>query len=540
MTRLRGNFKAGTLTAGITNVATSITSAGFASLPEVVAPDYMLLTLDPLGVYGNPEVVRVTAHAAASTSVTVLRAQDDSSARAHGISPTPTAWKHGAVESDFGQVVFRTVTGLLQEAIDKAEDGGNGGIVPMDPGTHTAAGIVVKDGVELKGSGYGSTKLKLANGANTFLIETEGFAGLTGGDTSGGVKQFGITDMLIDGNKANNSSTVPLVRIYGYDFHLERLRVINSDDHGIYSEWGNDASDPGPSGMEAMVNDVKVGNCDGDGILWKGPHDGKWSQVIAFNNTKIGLNIQENGGALIADQCHSWGLSQEHAWWIGASARMTNCQAEGSQFAKVVWDAHDISWLGGAIFAGQHGGTPLAAASVGIHFGLAASTSIAAAQIFTSIQNCEQGAIFFENDGGGNDITVLIYDESSNGDPLTGSPHTTTARRVQRFGGDGTGNYLYVPEGGMTIGSGDLEIDAANSFKIGSDVSLFRNGANQLRTNDELIAGGDLSHFGSGIGFFGTGGWPKGTVTGSKGGNAALASLLTVLAQYGLITDSSS
>lgn len=41
------------------------------------------------------------------------------------------------------------------------------------------------------------------------------------------------------------------------------------------------------------------------------------------------------------------------------------------------------------------------------------------------------------------------------------------------------------------------------------------------------------------VGFFATAPAAKQTVTGSKGGNAALASLLTALATYGLITDSS-
>ena len=44
---------------------------------------------------------------------------------------------------------------------------------------------------------------------------------------------------------------------------------------------------------------------------------------------------------------------------------------------------------------------------------------------------------------------------------------------------------------------------------------------------------------GSYLGFHGTGAITKPTVTGSRGGNAALASLLTALANYGLITDSS-
>lgn len=48
-----------------------------------------------------------------------------------------------------------------------------------------------------------------------------------------------------------------------------------------------------------------------------------------------------------------------------------------------------------------------------------------------------------------------------------------------------------------------------------------------------------FSHFGSYAGFFGTTPITKPTVTGSKGGNAAITSLLTQLANLGLITDSS-
>ena len=47
-----------------------------------------------------------------------------------------------------------------------------------------------------------------------------------------------------------------------------------------------------------------------------------------------------------------------------------------------------------------------------------------------------------------------------------------------------------------------------------------------------------LSLTGSGIGFFGTSPTTKPTVTGSRGGNAALTSLLTALATLGLITNS--
>lgn len=56
----------------------------------------------------------------------------------------------------------------------------------------------------------------------------------------------------------------------------------------------------------------------------------------------------------------------------------------------------------------------------------------------------------------------------------------------------------------------------------------------------EVEINGDLNHDGSNIGVFGTAPTTKKTVTGSRGSNAALTSLLTALAAYGLITDSSS
>ena len=49
-----------------------------------------------------------------------------------------------------------------------------------------------------------------------------------------------------------------------------------------------------------------------------------------------------------------------------------------------------------------------------------------------------------------------------------------------------------------------------------------------------------LRHAGSSAGFFGTAPTTKPTVSGSRGSNAALASLLTALAGLGLLVDSSS
>lgn len=60
------------------------------------------------------------------------------------------------------------------------------------------------------------------------------------------------------------------------------------------------------------------------------------------------------------------------------------------------------------------------------------------------------------------------------------------------------------------------------------------------QANGDWAVFGSFSALGSNVGFFGTTATTKRTVSGAKGGNAALGSLLTALAAYGLITDSTS
>lgn len=95
----------------------------------------------------------------------------------------------------------------------------------------------------------------------------------------------------------------------------------------------------------------------------------------------------------------------------------------------------------------------------------------------------------------------------------------------------------------------------------GYDSYLYRSGVNALRTDSSFTAAsltatgtatvsgalyanshaavaGNLAIAGN-VGFYGTASVAKPTVTGSRGGNAALASLLTALASQGLLTDSS-
>lgn len=72
------------------------------------------------------------------------------------------------------------------------------------------------------------------------------------------------------------------------------------------------------------------------------------------------------------------------------------------------------------------------------------------------------------------------------------------------------------------------------------DTNLYRSAANVLKTDDSLHVTLDFRHLGSNLGFYNAAAIAKPTVTGAHGSNAALVSLLTALANLGLITNSSS
>lgn len=99
---------------------------------------------------------------------------------------------------------------------------------------------------------------------------------------------------------------------------------------------------------------------------------------------------------------------------------------------------------------------------------------------------------------------------------------------------------VYIPDqtkGSTKVG---LQIDQTTGFAIycgGAGAVYF---AGTTTANGTLTIGGTLDHNGSTVAFYNQAGTTRQTITGSRGGNAALASLLTALAATGLIIDSTS
>jgi hypothetical protein len=97
----------------------------------------------------------------------------------------------------------------------------------------------------------------------------------------------------------------------------------------------------------------------------------------------------------------------------------------------------------------------------------------------------------------------------------------------------------YISYGSSVIRfTGDCLMD--NDLTLNGGLVMSAGGGNILMAGGTYASIDELHHGSGGLGFYGTAATTKKTVTGSRGGNAALASLLTQLAAYGLITDSSS
>lgn len=89
-------------------------------------------------------------------------------------------------------------------------------------------------------------------------------------------------------------------------------------------------------------------------------------------------------------------------------------------------------------------------------------------------------------------------------------------------------------------GASPLNLDGG-ALVAGAATVTTMSATGNAQTNGIFYANGGFRHIAGNLLFWdGTGHASKPTVTGSRGGNAALASLLTALATYGLITDSSS
>lgn len=98
-----------------------------------------------------------------------------------------------------------TDRGAIQAALDAANVAG-GGVVRLGEGVYLVSqALILYANVILEGAGSGATTIRLAANANDDVIRSSNFESLTGGASTGGIGNFGIVGLSVDGNKANQS-----------------------------------------------------------------------------------------------------------------------------------------------------------------------------------------------------------------------------------------------------------------------------------------------------------------------------------------------
>jgi hypothetical protein len=327
-------------------------------------------------------------------------------------------------------------TTAIQAAIDAVNAAG-GGEVRFPQGTYITTTLTTYSKVHLRGSGIDATTIKLKDNSDVDLIKGENFDALTGTNSTSGIYNWSIQDLTLDGNKANNATNGYGLRVYGYGYIINDVRIRNTRQDGFYTEWSNSAATPGNDSMEAHVSGLKVHSSAANGIVWHGPHDSTMINVQVYENAGRGVWVKPNGNALVMTGVHSWGSSQTYSFYIESTGVIFNgSEGEGASTAQVMIGANDVQIFGGQYFAAGSSG-PCIQIGDGTH------TNIAGTDIDTKLINCTGGAIQFNSDAGSSRVKALVYQTNNN--IITGTPNTAStqleisASGVASVAGSGTG-----------------------------------------------------------------------------------------------------
>jgi hypothetical protein len=306
------------------------------------------------------------------------------------ITPAKLSQSYVSRLAPSGDITGTTDVAAIQSAVDI------GGLIVLGAGTYYLnATIIMKSNAHIWGT-RGAAILRLVNGANCDIIQGQNFLTLTGSggnSSASGIARWSVRDLIIDGNRANQSAASYGIRVYGYDYDLAGVTIRSCYSDGLYTEWGTDGN-PTDS-MESRVQGLKIYDCGNWGWHCRGPHDSICTDSIFWQNNQSGgtgggIWVESDGtangsgttnysaGGLILENVHVWG--GQHNWGIilDTTAYLSNIQVEGAIYGMVCVRA-DAVISGGRLFypASQNGtGTGLQLGDDGTTSGLPFTASV--------------------------------------------------------------------------------------------------------------------------------------------------------------------
>lgn len=328
---------------------------------------------------------------------------------------------------------------------------------------------ILGDNVHLEGQGRGGSVLTQLPRTNADIVQTRGYG--SGGMPASG---FSITNLTIDGNAARQTAVRWCLAIRGFNYDIDSVDLLHGGAGGLSSAWTEDGVARHSTARIRALGCHEYAGLAGSsaptyGILWAGPHDSQFSDVIlstlaaAQPDTGGSYGFVQASGASgeYITNMHVWG---RHHYGIWADPRangihLANVVAEGAFEANaVIGDA--CTWSGGEVYGtlGNAGTQPHEAGiSLGIEPGAShAPTAAGLTDGFTCSGSILQAlrawsfaspgtCVDFSNSAGGNIVTAVcatggsdhraaLYRGAPNaGDEVFLSDPGTGARLIQRL-----------------------------------------------------------------------------------------------------------
>lgn len=318
-------------------------------------------------------------------------------------------------------------------AINAAELNASTGIAPgilnFPTGTCIVTGVTKRTGTIWQGEGIGQTviKLKASTTTNAVVAGLNAYT-LFGTASFAGILNWGLRDLTIDGNRTNGGVS-DCLGIFGYAFSIDRIESQNCTGWGIRSELpiavdGSLAthSDNASSWVtNSLIHDNNLG-----GVSWAGPQDSSLVGNYIYRNLVVGLKAINPGGYGVK-------IVSNHFWGSNIAVRqavtgvqldtigntLSNNAIEGATGQQVWIRNNNNTIIGGRVF--YQNSTPNAVTGIRIGDTGGGLTS-AANNINTEITNTQASSVFFDNDGGLNNINVIAFNSNVGSSGYTGTP----------------------------------------------------------------------------------------------------------------------
>ena len=266
-----------------------------------------------------------------------------------------------------------------------------GGIVFYPPGTYISGNQNISNDANIihMGAGSGASIIKLRNGANTDLFSAQtGSISLSAAANSGSVgtlANFGFIGLMLDGNKANQTSgtSYPL-RFYGYKFLFRDLEIQNGYTGGVLCDWNGVLS----GGMEARCENVRTHDNNGIGWQMGGPHDSRLDALLSYHNGSHNFHFAPNANGIQGANSHAYlppSTSGTCNWLIEIAngCNFVNCISDGGQNIGVAILGNSVAWQG-EIYTSSAG-------NVGVQLGQQAGQTPFPGQILQSTPGAQSG-----------------------------------------------------------------------------------------------------------------------------------------------------